>query len=87
MKNISLRIRTIITITVSVFIIFAAIFTCNVSLVRKQLQERFNAEIEQFKSMTTGCLYLPIKENQTEVVSEILSGLLQKKMPYVSRFT
>ncbi len=79
MKNISLRTRTIITIAVSVFIVFIAIFAGNISLAQKQLKERFNAEIEQFKSMATGCLYLPIKENQTEVVSETLSGLLQKK--------
>ena len=79
MKNISLRTRTIIMVVSSVFLIFALMLIGNISLSKKQIEKRFHTEIEQFKSMTAGCLYLPIKENQTEIVSEILSGLLQKK--------
>ena len=79
MRNISLRTRTIITIAFSVFFIFIFMFLGNLSLSKKQIKNRFTNEIEQFKSLSTGCLYLPIKENQTEIVSEVLSGLLQKQ--------
>lgn len=79
MKNISLRTKTIIAATLLVFLILALLFIGNISLSKKQIRERFNAEIEQFKLTAAGCLYLPIKEKQTQTVSEILSGLLQKK--------
>lgn len=79
MKNISLRIKTIVTIALLLFFIFTLMFVGSVFLSKQQLSKRFNDEIEQFKTVATGCLYLPIKENQTEMVSEILSGLLQKK--------
>ncbi len=79
MKNISLHTRTIITAASLIFFIFALMFIGSISLSKKQIKKRFNAEIEQFKSTAAGCLYLPIKEKQTENVSEILSGLLQKK--------
>ena len=71
MKNISLRTRTIIMVVSSVFLIFALMLIGNISLSKKQIEKRFHTEIEQFKSMTAGCVYLPIKENQTEIVSEI----------------
>lgn len=79
MKNISLHVKTIITVALLVFLIFTFMFIGSISLSKNQIKKRFNSEIEQFKTTAAGCLYLPIKEKQTETVSEILSGLLQKK--------